>query len=65
MNEKGLVAAQTTFWNSIYPDRDNRKAIKELKLLQYISDICSTTAEAIECIENVSVSQEMAESVFT
>lgn len=36
LNEKGLVAEQTILWNSIYPERDNRKAIKELQLIQYL-----------------------------
>jgi choloylglycine hydrolase len=60
MNEKGLIVEQTTLWNTIYPDRDNRKAIKELQLIQYLLDVCSSTKESIECIENVRVSQEMA-----
>lgn len=60
MNEKGLIVEQTTLWNTIYPDKDKRKAIKELQLIQYILDTCSNTKEALECIENVRVSQEMA-----
>lgn len=60
MNEKGLVVEQTTLWNTIYPDRDNRKAIKELQLIQYVLDVCSSTGEALECIKNVRISQEMA-----
>lgn len=60
MNEEGLVVEQTTLWNTIYPDMDNRKAIKELQLIQYLLDVCSSTKEALECIENVRVTQEMA-----
>lgn len=60
MNEKGLVVEQTTLWNTIFPDRDNRKAIKELQLIQYLLDVCQSTKEVLEYIENVRVSQEMA-----
>lgn len=60
MNEKGLVVEQTTLWNTIYPDKDKRKTIKELQLIQYLLDVCSTTKEALELMGNVRVSQEMA-----
>lgn len=60
MNEKGLVVEQTTLWNTMYPDKDKRKAIKELQLIQYLLDVCSTVKEALERMEKVRVSQEMA-----
>lgn len=60
MNEKGLIVEQTTLWNTTYPDKDKRKAIKELQLIQYILDVCSNTKEVLESIEKVRISQEMA-----
>ncbi len=60
MNEKGLLVEQTTLWNTIYPDKDNRDAIKELQLIQYLLDTCSTTREAVDLIERVRISQDTA-----
>jgi len=60
MNEKGLIVEQTTLWNTMYPDKDKRKAIKELQLIQYILDFCSSTKEVLELMAKVRVSQEMA-----
>jgi len=60
MNERGLVVEQTTLWNTIYPDKDSRDAIKELQLIQYLLDTCSTTKEALEIMSKVRISQETA-----
>lgn len=60
MNEKGVVVEQTTLWNTIYPNKDDRKAIKELQLIQYLLDVCSSVSEAVEVLKTVRVSQEMS-----
>jgi len=60
MNEAGLVVEQTTLWNTVYPDRDDRPAIKETQWIQYILDTCATTAEVIESSKGIRISQEAA-----
>lgn len=60
MNEAGLVVEQTTLWNTVYPDRDERPAVKELQWIQYMLDTCSSVAEVIEATRRIRVAQEMA-----
>lgn len=58
MNEKGLVIEQATLWNTLYPDRDNRPAIRELQWIQLMLDTCETTEEVIAKSQEVRISQE-------
>lgn len=58
MNEKGLVIEQATLWNTVYPDRDSRPAIRELQWIQLMLDTCETTEEVIAKSKEVRISQE-------
>jgi len=58
MNEKGLVIEQATLWNTVYPDRDSRLAIRELQWIQLMLDTCETTEEVINKSKEVRISQE-------
>ena len=60
MNEAGLVVEQTTLWNTVYPDRDERPAVKELQWIQYMLDTCSSVVEVIGATRRIRVAQEMA-----
>ena len=60
MNEAGLIVEQTTLWNTVYPDRDPRPAIKETQWIQYMLDTCASTGEVIEKSEGIRISQEAA-----
>lgn len=60
MNEVGLIVEQTTLWNTIYPDRDERPAIKELQWIQLMLDTCATTEEVIKKSKEVRISQNAA-----
>jgi choloylglycine hydrolase len=60
MNDAGLVVEQTTLWNTVYPDRDERPAVKELQWIQFMLDTCSSVAEVIEATRRIRVAQEMA-----
>lgn len=58
MNEAGLVVEQTTLWNTTYPDRDKRPALKELQWIQYMLDTCSTVDDVINNLQKVRIAQE-------
>ncbi|MBH1940835.1 linear amide C-N hydrolase [Mobilitalea sibirica] len=60
MNEAGLIVEQTTLWNTIYPDRDERPAVKELQWIQLMLDTCATTNEVIAKSKEVRISQSAA-----
>lgn len=60
MNEAGLIVEQTTLWNTMYPDRDERPAIQELQWIQMMLDTCATTEEVIEKSKQVRISQSAA-----
>jgi len=58
MNEAGLVVEQTTLWNTTYPDRDRRPALKELQWIQYMLDTCASAEEVIAGLQDVRIAQE-------
>lgn len=60
MNEAGLIVEQTTLWNTVYPDRDHRPAVKELQWIQYMLDTCATVDEVIDSLSELRVAQEAA-----
>lgn len=57
MNEAGLVVEQMTLPETRYPDPQGYPSVKELQLIQYLLDSCSTTSEAIDCITRVQIAQ--------
>jgi choloylglycine hydrolase len=57
MNEAGLVVEQTTLWNTLYPDRDERPAITELQWIQCMLDICASVDDVLEAQERLRISQ--------
>lgn len=64
MNENGLVIEQTTLWNTTYPDRDTRPAIKELQWIQLMLDTCSSVKEVLEKQKEVRIAQEQSRLQF-
>jgi choloylglycine hydrolase len=60
MNEAGLVVEQTTLWNTVYPDRDQRPAVKELQWIQYMLDTCATVDDVMRQLPELRVTQEVA-----
>ncbi|HEX3047513.1 MAG TPA: linear amide C-N hydrolase [Bacillota bacterium] len=57
MNEAGLVVEQTTLWNTTYPDRDHRPALKELQWIQYMLDTTATVDEVINSLQGLRIAQ--------
>ncbi|MGA1876174.1 MAG: linear amide C-N hydrolase [bacterium] len=64
MNEDGLVVEQTTLWNTMYPDRDARPAIKELQWIQLMLDTCSSVHEVLDRQKEVRIAQEQSRLQF-
>jgi penicillin V acylase-like amidase (Ntn superfamily) len=60
MNEAGLIVEQTTLWNTVYPDRDDRPAVKELQWIQYMLDTSASVGEVIDATKRIRVAQEAA-----
>jgi choloylglycine hydrolase len=64
MNEEGLVVEQTTLWNALYPDRDDRQAIKELQWIQMMLDTCSSVQDVLDRQRQVRIAQEQSRLQF-
>lgn len=57
MNEAGLVVEQTTLRETEYPAADDRPAVKELQLIQYLLDTCQSVNQAIDRMAAARVAQ--------
>lgn len=64
MNEQGLVVEQNTLWNTMYPDRDERPAIKELQWIQYMLDTCQNINEVIEQSKKIRIADNLVNVMF-
>jgi penicillin V acylase-like amidase (Ntn superfamily) len=57
INEMGLMVGQTTLPETVYPNLSDQPSIKEIQLVQYLLDICSSVKEAVIHIEKVNIAQ--------
>ena len=64
MNENGLVVEQTTLWNTVYPDRDEKPAIMELQWIQMMLDTCSSVKEVLCRQKKVRIAQAQSRLQF-
>ncbi len=60
MNEAGLVIEQMTLRETCYPVANDRPALNELQLIQYLLDTCVTAAEAVDRMGEVRIAQASA-----
>ncbi len=57
MNTAGLAIEQMTLLETVYPALDEKPAVKELQLIQFLLDTCGTVDEGLEAMKQVRVSQ--------
>lgn len=60
MNEAGLVIEQMTLRETQYPAADERPAVNELQMIQYLLDTCATITEAVDRMKKVRIAQASA-----
>jgi choloylglycine hydrolase len=60
MNEAGLVVSSMQLASGEYPERDERPALSDGQVVQYMLDSCGTVAEALEAITSVRVEEKQS-----
>jgi penicillin V acylase-like amidase (Ntn superfamily) len=58
IDESALVVEQTALWNTVYPNRDKRPAIKESRWTQLMPEPCDTVQDVMEQQDEVPIAQE-------
>lgn len=59
MNEKGLVIEEMNYWESKYPDRDERKALNELQWIQYQLDNSQNIKDVIATDKKIRIAKHL------
>ncbi len=57
MNEMGLVVEQSTLWGTVYPDPDDRPAIRELQWIQFMLDTCDSVQAVLQAAQTIRIAQ--------
>lgn len=57
MNEEGFVVTQMTLMETVYPPYDERPAVGQMQLIQYLLDTCKKVDEALDAMQRIRISQ--------